>query len=171
MKALSSLKIPDTLKIPAALVVGMVVGGLLVWGVVREAPKLSEETRTPSVTKLSEEVAAPLSQVTNETRGPLLIGTQPAGFVVVVSHVSAKDPLWVVIYEDNGGQPGNALGAGRFTSEKTSGLVQLLRGTLPQSTYYGVLHRDDGDRVFSLESDFPLRDEEGTPRMVRFVTQ
>lgn len=121
----------------------------------------------PSQTQV---VQAELPETAVQTDG-FIIRDQSAGFAVAVAHVETTEPTWVVIYENSGGQPGNALGAGRFTADRTSGVVHLLRGTLPQTEYLAVLHRDDGDRIFSLERDFPLRDEQGDPIMTRFMTQ
>lgn len=155
----------------AVFVAGFITGGLLVWGWLSPEPDAQGAlSESPS----SDDISKPnilTSSSEEEDAGMLSVPDQPAGLNVVVSRANTTISSWVVIYEDNAGQPGNALGAGRFSSEKRAGVVELLRGTLPQSTYYAVLHRDDGDRIFSLERDFPLRDEEGNPIMTKFMTQ
>ncbi|HEY4511188.1 MAG TPA: hypothetical protein VJG29_02335 [Candidatus Paceibacterota bacterium] len=156
-------------KTPALLLVGfgvgILLGGFFMWGWSKNARELS-----PKEEVVSRDLSFSLEAKENSDLAVFSIKDQQDGFVVAVSRVAVDEPTWVVIYEDNGGQPGNALGAARFTSERTSGTVNLLRGTLPQSSYYGVLHADDGDRIFSLERDFPLRDEKGNPLMVHFMT-
>lgn len=146
---------------------GLALGMLVMWGWYRLDNAPASETDQPVTTATPETEGLP----TGDESGLLTIYDQPAGFAVVVARAAVSDPTWVAIYEDVGGQPGNVLGAGRFTSDKMSGTVHLLRGTLPGNRYYGVLHRDDGDRLFSLERDFPVRDENGDPIMVTFVTQ
>lgn len=97
---------------------------------------------------------------------------QPAGLQVAISHVSVTRPTWVVVYESRGGQPGNALGASLFfDSTQSSGVVDLLRGTLPGQMYFVGESIDDGDRIFSLQNDKPVRDENGNPLWVTFQTQ
>lgn len=97
---------------------------------------------------------------------------QPAGLQVAISHVSVTRPTWVVVYESRGGQPGNALGASLFfDSTQSSGVVDLLRGTLPGQMYFVGESIDDGDRIFSLQNDKPVRDQSGNPLWVSFQTQ
>ncbi len=97
---------------------------------------------------------------------------QTAGLQVAISHVSVTRPTWVVVYESRGGQPGNALGASLFfDSTQNSGVVDLLRGTLPGQMYFVGESIDDGDRIFSLQNDKPVRDQSGNPLWVTFKTQ
>jgi hypothetical protein len=88
--------------------------------------------------------------------------------------VVVSQPTWVVIYEDHAGVPGNALGAALFLPQSgnaaQSGTVELLRGTLPGQTYFAGEALDDGDKVFSLASDKPVRDAQGNPVLVEFTT-
>lgn len=96
---------------------------------------------------------------------------QSAGLHVSVAHISATEPTWVVVYENRGGLPGNVLGAGLFTSERTSGTVDLLRGTLPGQSYFIGESRDDGDHMYSVINDPAVRDADGDPLLVEFKTR
>lgn len=96
---------------------------------------------------------------------------QDPGFEVAVSRVIVSELTWVVVYENRAGQPGNALGAALFTSERQSGVVNLLRGTLPGQTYLAGQSRDDGDHIFSLDNDPPVRNAQGDPVFVEFRTR
>lgn len=96
---------------------------------------------------------------------------QTAGLEVSVSNISVQAPTWVVIYENYNGQPGNVLGAALFTSDRTSGTVSLLRGTLPGQTYFAGEARDDGDHMFSKVNDPALRDTGGNPIVLKFQTK
>ena len=85
-----------------------------------------------------------------------------------------SQPTWVVIYEDHAGTPGNALGAELFLPQSQGtpqdGTVELLRATLPGQTYLAGELLDSGDKIFSLQSDKPVRDAEGNPILVQFST-
>ena len=90
---------------------------------------------------------------------------------VAVAAVDVSTPTWVVVYEDNNGVPGNVLGAGLFTSSNKSGVVELLRGTLPGQTYFVGESRDDGDRMYSMTNDPATRDQSGNPVLTTFQTK
>jgi hypothetical protein len=96
---------------------------------------------------------------------------QTAGLEIAVSNVSVNVPTWVVIYENYNGQPGNVLGAGLFVPGRTSGAVDLLRGTLPGQTYFAGESRDDGDHMYSMANDPAVRDSNGNPVMLEFHTK
>ncbi len=101
----------------------------------------------------------------------LTVSNQAAGLYVVVAQAHITESDWVVIQEDRMGQPGSTLGAARFVGGATTGTVELLRGTIPGQTYHAVVYKDNGDRIFSLEGDIPLRDTNGNSIMVTFKTQ
>ena len=104
--------------------------------------------------------------------GPLVITSpQNSGLEVSVSNVVVQVPTWVVIYENYNGQPGNVLGAALFTSDRTSGVADLLRGTLPGQTYFAGEARDDGDHMFSMVNDPAVRDASGNPIVLKFETK
>ncbi len=94
----------------------------------------------------------------------------PGMYVLVGSFALAKDG-WVVVHEDSLGSPGNILGARRFAAGTyENGLVELLRATEPNKTYYAMLHRDDGDRLFDHSKDLPVPAADGSLVMARFAT-
>lgn len=104
--------------------------------------------------------------------GSLVIASpQDAGLEIAVSKITVQVPTWVVIYENYNGQPGNVLGAGLFVSGRSSGVVDLLRGTLPGQTYFAGEARDDGDHMFSMANDPAIRDGSGNPIVVKFQTK
>jgi len=76
-------------------------------------------------------------------------------------------PTWIVVYENNAGQPGNALGAALFFPENQGGTVELLRGTTAGKSYLATEQVDNGDRKFSLKDDQFLS-EDGVPQWVTF---
>lgn len=101
----------------------------------------------------------------------LTVSNQAAGLYVVVAQAHITEGDWVVVQEDRMGQPGSTLGAARFVGGATTGTVELLRGTISGQTYHAVVYKDNGDRIFSLEGDMPLRDTNGNSIMVTFKTQ
>jgi hypothetical protein len=96
---------------------------------------------------------------------------QQAGFAVAVSKIMVKQPTWLVVYENNNGTPGNAIGAGLFFADSTSGTIELLRATLPGQSYLVGQSLDDGDKIFSLATDKPVRDEKGNPLFTEFTAK
>jgi len=91
----------------------------------------------------------------------LIINNQPAGAKVIVDKAVFEDYGWVVIYEDEAGEPGNILGAQLFDPLiGTSGHVELLRSTFAGNSYYAILQLDNGNRQFDYQDDLVLRDSE-----------
>lgn len=133
-----------------------------------------------SVVSGKEEKVEPLSAVKNvapQTRevtdvgATVSVSSQMAGDSVVVQSLTVNQPSWAVVYEDYSGQPGNALGALRLVSGSHSNFsIPLLRNTVPSMTYHVVVHMDNGDRVFNLADDFPVRDQNSAPVMATFTT-
>lgn len=104
--------------------------------------------------------------------GSLVVASpQTAGLTVAISNVVVQVPTWVVIYENYNGQLGNVLGAALFTKDRSSGVVDLLRGTLPGQSYFAGEARDDGDHMFSMVNDPAIRDANGNPITLTFQTK
>ncbi len=104
--------------------------------------------------------------------GSLVVASpQTAGLTVAISNVVVQVPTWVVIYENYNGQLGNVLGAALFTKDRSSGVVDLLRGTLPGQSYFAGEARDDGDHMFSMINDPAIRDANGNPITLTFQTK
>jgi len=104
--------------------------------------------------------------------GSLVVASpQTAGLTVAISNVAVQVPTWVVIYENYNGQLGNVLGAALFTKDRSSGVVDLLRGTLPGQSYFVGEARDDGDHMFSMINDPAIRDANGNPVTLTFETK
>ncbi len=103
--------------------------------------------------------------------GLTISSPQDSGLQVAVADVEVTSPTWVVVYEDTNNVPGNVLGAGLFTSDRKSGVVELLRGTLPGQTYFIGESRDDGDHMYSMTNDPATRDASGNPELTTFQTK
>ena len=101
---------------------------------------------------------------------------QEAGSSVYVSALSLSDPRWVVIHEDQAGEPGNILGARLFSVDQEDGEVSLLRSTESGNTYHAILYmvadrdRDQGRR-FDTDRDLPLIEEDGYQVITTFTAE
>lgn len=111
------------------------------------------------------------TQVSFPSGSLVVVSPQTAGLTVAISNVVVQVPTWVVIYENYNGQLGNVLGAALFTKDRSSGVVDLLRGTLPGQNYFAGEARDDGDHMFSMVNDPAIRDANGDPITLTFKTK
>jgi hypothetical protein len=151
-------------KITGWLAVGVVAGVVIAWG----ATSLIKPG-APAQVNNNLETASSTSATAEGAGAPLVVATpQAAGLSVAVEKVSVSVPTWVVVYEGQGGKPGNVLGAALFSAAQQSGTVELLRGTLAGQTYFVTEQTDNGDRKFSLKND-PIVTEGGQPLWVTFT--
>ncbi len=161
-------------RIISLIVACIVIIGLIVWALVAarksEAPT-SSTTATSTVSTTATKSDANQSVVSAGSDALTIPSPQDAGLQVAVSNVVVTNPTWVVVYENNNGEPGNALGAGLFVDGRDSGVVYLLRGTLPGQSYFVGESRDDGDHIYSMDRDPAIRDAQGNPVMVQFKTK
>ncbi len=156
------------------IVGGVIILGLIIWGLVA----LHDQNTQPNTTSTGTTTTTGASTTTQPSSSASFLtapSPQAAGTEVTVANVSVTNPTWVVVYEDNNGKPGNALGAGLFFSPSqggaTSGTVTLLRGTVAGQSYLVGESLDNGDRVFSLQSDKPVTDMSGAVLWAHFTAQ
>lgn len=109
-------------------------------------------------------------RIVHEKRFVFAIPDQPAEKWVVIENISVSEDVWLAIYEESGGQPGNILGAARFRPEHVSGRVELLRNMLPERTYYAIVHIDDGDIEFDFKRDIVYESAPGERLVYHFTT-
>lgn len=171
----------------AGIIVGLIVG----WGwfsLRGESPKVAVDTTNNSAAAAatntsgssntgasapsgSTAAAAEPDASVAASAGALSIGSQPSGASVLVSGVSVSVPTWVVIFDNSNGKPGNALGAAMFFPGQKSGTVELLRATLAGQTYLAGEYVDNGDHIFSKQSDAEVKDITGSQMLVQFNVQ
>lgn len=167
-------------KYAGMVVVGVIAGVMLAWGWVSLRPGSDADTNATSTPSGNQ-------SGTSTVGGGLGIGTttlpgggsdpaltiltpQSAGTSVTITKAIVSSPTWIVVYENNAGKPGNALGAALFFPEKQSGTVELLRATTPGKTYLAAKQVDNGDRRFSLKDD-QFVSEGGAVQWVTFETK
>lgn len=163
----------------AAFVGGVLLGGaaLLAWGDREAAPDSNSTSGT-----ISQEETSTSGLSTGGTRSPgngtatvsdgsdsLRVPDQQPGLSVAVSGTLAA-ASWVVVHEDRDGVLGNALGAAWFPAGEVNGYVPLLRSTEGERLYHAVIYRDNGDKIFDLHGDSPLRRATGEYVETQFRT-
>lgn len=165
------------------LAAGVLACGLAAWGwwslrpepreAEKPAPSAPASVSTPTQTgALGGNISSSAPTGASIAVGDMLVipSPQAPGMQVAVNHVAISEPTWVVVYESHNGVPGNVLGAGLFLPARTSGVVELLRGTLPGQTYIIGESIDDGDRQFSMQNDKVVRATDGNPALATFST-
>ncbi len=155
-------------------VAGVIIGALIGWGITGSRTvdtTGNTATNTATSTDTTSGVDLTGSTVGANGKSVILASTQTAGFAVAISKAMVTQPTWVVVYEDRSGAPGNAIGAGLFFPGSPSGTIELLRATLPGKSYFVGQSVDNGDKVFSLESDTAVRDGSGNPLYTQFTAQ
>jgi len=173
----------QNLKLIGVFLIGVVVGGFSFWMwsatekalLVREGVKeaLEEEVVTEEVTSEKQEPAIQNidtreTQIFNDS---IVVRNQAPGLRVNIDKAVLEENGWVVIHEGTASHIGNALGAARFDAGEHSGVVELLRATETQKTYWAVLYRDNGDKEFNLDSDFPFLQNGNSPVLTTFIVE
>ena len=109
---------------------------------------------------------------TNERSASVEVFDQPAGNNVIVREVTMEVDGWLVVHEGDANLIGNALGAARRDRGVHSSVaIPLLRSTEAGKLYRVIVYRDNGDGVFSLETDFPILGAGSAPVMTAFTAQ
>jgi hypothetical protein len=160
----------DGQKTIVAFVVGLLIGGMLVWafsGPSTEAPtipqdEMSEAVEADNDTTAGEETAEPQEEAPAETPtlevgdGNIVVNNQPAGIAIALER--ATYPVsegWIGVREFNNEQLGFILGVVRFS--ESQGLVPeeiiLQRPTTAGNDYAIVVFTEDGDFDFNLAND------------------
>lgn len=167
----------ESQKTVVSFVVGLLIGGLLVWafsGKGGDTPKPADKTdevktETPATATETKTDKTSTSKETTKPATAPTVATLPVGDakVTIGSDVAAGKtvPLdsatfptkegWVGVRDYSEGKLGGLLGVARFSAEQ--GLVPkeitLLRATVAGKQYAIVFYSENGDRKFDLASD------------------
>ena len=158
----------ESQKTVVSFVVGLIVGGLLVWaftGNTTDAPKnaLTEDDKKEMADKKAEE--AKTEDVSNTEAevsklpvgdGAVSVGEAKSGNSVPLTDVTFPTKEgWVGVRNLNEGKLGMILGVARFSAEQ--GLVpkqiELVTPTVAGREYAIVFYSESGDRKFNLADD------------------
>jgi hypothetical protein len=162
----------ESQKTVVSFVVGLLVGGLLVWaftGNNSEAPK-KEMTDDKSEMTSDKEAATQEEVGTDEEgttsvpvgEGAVSVAGDAAGMSVSLADVTFPAAEgWVGVRNLNDGKLGMILGVARFSAEQ--GLnpkeIQLLTPTVAGREYAIVFYSESGDRKFNLAEDVQMEGE------------
>lgn len=168
----------DNQKTVVSFIVGLLIGGLLVWAFSGNAnDKPVEKTKEDTKEQTKTEETKTEETKTEETKAPAPAATLPVGNAAVtlgeqsagskVALDSATFPTkegWVGVRDYNDGQLGGLLGVARFSAEQ--GLVPtqiiLQRATVAGKMYAIVFYTESGDRKFNLANDVQVDKEFAT---------
>lgn len=166
-------------KTVVSFIVGLLIGGLLVWAFsgpaqVEENSDVAKETTTSEETSDQEEQNSDVAETTTPTEtettetpkptlsvgeGKITVADQAASASIKLT--SATYPVsegWVGVREYNDERLGSILGVVRFS--ESQGLVPadiiLQRPTIAGRTYAVVVYTESGDRQFNLADDKQL---------------
>ena len=153
----------NSTKYISMIVLGVIAGVIIAWGY--SALRSPQEAASTADTNTGSDTSTAL--ISASGLGLTIASPQIAGNSVAVAKAAVSAPTWIVVYENNAGQPGNALGAALFFPENQGGTVELLRGTTAGKSYLATEQVDNGDRKFSLKDDQFLS-EDGVPQWVTF---
>jgi hypothetical protein len=164
-------------KTVVSFIVGLLIGGLLVWafsGPAEDAPKKdtvnkateekveseSEETMIEGTTVIeegkAEVVVEPVKATLPVGDGKISVANQPASVSVKLD--GATYPVsegWVGVRDYQNGQLGTLLGVVRFSEEQglVPSAIVLQRSTKAGNDYAIVVYKENGDRQFNLAED------------------
>jgi hypothetical protein len=178
----------ESKKTVVAFVIGLLIGGLLVWlfsgslGSSKKETALNEsgsidaaiEQGLNEVSRDEEASSTGAKTATDKHDFSFSINDQPAGMTVSLGNVKyPTDEGWIAVHEEIGGELGNVLGASRYDTNvgllpKT---VELLRSTIKGKTYHVVYYSESGDRMFDRKEDKPLTKEGGGLIEATFVAK
>ncbi len=165
----------DTQKTVVSFIVGLLIGGLLVWafsGTPGDAPKPEDKQDDTTEATTTKEADAPTATDTTPAVATLPTGDGAASVTAhaagrTVSLASATFPTkegWVGVRDFSAGQLGGLLGVARFSEEQ--GLVPseiiLQRATVAGKEYAIVFYSESGDRKFNLADDVQIDKEFAT---------
>ena len=154
-----------------SFIVGLLIGGLLVWafsGPTANAPEVKKSKDEAEKVKVEVKSEGEVEVKTDEKETPAPVATLPVGDgSVTVSDQSASNlvtlasvtyPIsegWIGVRDYQSEQLGSVLGVARFS--ESQGLVPkdivLQRSTVSGRQYAVVLYTDNGDRKFNLADD------------------
>ena len=153
----------ETQKTLVAFVVGLLIGGMLVWAFSgpsdkKEATDETETEKTETVELNSDENKEEAGKL-SVGEGNIVVKDQPASKAIVMEN--ATYPVsegWVCVREYTDDKLGYILGVNRFS--ESQGLVpeniELVVSTTPGKKYAIVVYKEDGDFDFNLAGDVQI---------------
>ncbi len=126
-------------------------------------------TPAPATTEVTTEETA----VVPEEKNLVVVSDYTVGKTVTVARVLLENPGYVIIHEDNQGNPGAIIGTSALlpAGESLDVVVNLIRASKDGEVLYAMLHTDDGDGKFNATVDVPLTDSSGNPVTMNYTVE
>ncbi len=149
-----SLKWYLSVAVAVSLIVGFIVGWL------SAGARLGAGGPGGSlVDKIKNNLSATTTTTTAGALANFTVLDQPPGNQVLIRDVAITGQVWLAVYEDREGEPGNVLGAVFVRPGTYPALaIPLLRNTVDDLPYYVQAHTDDGDGMFDYRQDQLIKD-------------
>jgi hypothetical protein len=109
----------------------------------------------------------------NKPENMLSAGKQSPGKMLVIDSVILKNGGYVIVYENTSEPTGEILGASQYLSvgEHTNISISLSRKVTSGEFFNAMIHGDNGDHVFDIVKDAPLRDKDGNGYFINIEIQ
>jgi hypothetical protein len=152
----------DSQKTLVAFVVGLLIGGMLVWAFSGPGKNVTKESqKTDEVTASSTEQSKDATSTKEAAKlqvgdGKIVVEDQKASKFIEMKN--AEYPVkegWIGIRQYDNDKLGYILGVNRFSASQglIPGKIELLQSTVPGKKYAVVVFKEDGDFKFNLAKD------------------
>ena len=132
------------------VIIVLVIIGVMVVG--------NKGSSAPVATDSSANAQAPANAPVNR----IVMSDQYPGNVVNIESVQSANGGWVVIKNDNNGQPGSVIGSAHLLSGINANIkVPLTAPTVDGGTYYAILYTGNNGTNFDPTAEQPLTDAHG----------
>jgi plastocyanin len=130
----------------------------------------TDQATAPPTSSTGTSAAKPAG--TTAIKSALTVVDQKPGQTTLVSSATLEKPGFVVIrkmaIEGRTEVQGEVIGASALLSRGTHSAIVIKAPLSPAGVYYANLYADDGDKVFALSSDQPIKTSTGALLAVRF---
>lgn len=136
----------------------------------------TEPSSAPAPTQTQTEAVEPTRYATYEEMlelgdNAIYLENQTTGSMsVLVGFVVLAKPGFIVVYDDNGGVPGDVIGESSLLESGGEHLNVFVEKPLAEDqVYYAMLYHDDGDGRFRAEMDAQVVDSEQVVILMNFI--
>jgi len=106
----------------------------------------------------------------NQMNPSLVVPRQAGGTNVFVENVVLENDGYVVIRRDENGKPGAIIGVSDLLPKGVASniLMDINEEIVEGDSLFAMIYTDDGDKVFSPDTDIPAVDNDGNTILVQF---
>jgi len=109
---------------------------------------------------------------TQENLAPsIVVPEQAGGKNIFIESVTLEDNGYVVIHEDNDGNPGQIIAVSGLlpVGIRNNFLMDIDKEVFEGDSLFAMIHTDDGDGIFDAALDAPAKDTDGNIVLVGFL--